>query len=302
VAQRFLILYNPTSGRGRPALVEEVARRLQEAGDEVTLKATRGPGDASTLLQQQADDYDVIVAAGGDGTLSEVINGLAGKEHRRLGVIPTGTTNVLAKELKLPTDASSVVETLRAGRTVPVYANRLNDRKFLLWVGAGFDAWVVADVDLALKKRVGKLAYALAALKRWPGYGKTSYQIRVDDHPYQAYSAIVTSGRFYAGRFRLAEPADLSQPHLGVVLFHSPSRLVLLRNLLDLALGRISSSPGIETVTGKSIHLERETRADEAGNEGRSLPGEVVQVDGDPGIQLPVDIEVDERPIQVLVP
>lgn len=299
MARRFLILYNPTSGRGRPALVEDVARRLLLAGEQVTLEATRGPGDASTRLPELEDGFDVIVAAGGDGTLSEVINGFAGRNCRTLGVIPTGTTNVLAKELRLPTDAARLTEMLRSDHTLEVYPNRVNDRKFLLWVGVGFDAWVVAGVDLALKKRIGKLAYGIAALKRWPDYGQARYHVEVDGRSFEAHSAIVSSGRFYAGRFELAEPASLSQPWVGVVLFHSPSRFGLLRNLIDLARGQIASSPGIETVTGRKVHLERVAAG--AGEES-ALVTERVQIDGDPGIELPVAIEVEAAPIRVLVP
>jgi diacylglycerol kinase family enzyme len=150
--KRILILHNPTSGRRRAGLLRATVACLLRRGVAVELFETRRAGEAEERTAELGDRYDVVVAAGGDGTVREVANGLVGK-GQPLGVIPIGTTNVLAGELCLPRSPEALAAVLAEGRSTRVHPGLLNGRRFLEVAGVGLDAWVVAAIDLERKRR-----------------------------------------------------------------------------------------------------------------------------------------------------
>ena len=164
---RILVIYNPVSGRRNKARLDRVLTRLCEAGAQVTVRETGGPGDAETYARE-AGNFDVVAVAGGDGTVNEALNGLGtlgGKTPRgktpALAFIPLGTANILAHELGLPRSAWGLAETILVGERKVVRPGRANGRLFLLMVAAGFDARVVAGVDTGTKRVLGAAAYVV---------------------------------------------------------------------------------------------------------------------------------------------
>ena len=152
-AKSMLLIVNPTAGRRRRGLVDAVASRVRAEGWTVDVVETQAAGDARRLAETcDASRYGVIAVAGGDGTINEVINGLAGRgaDAPAVGIVPLGTANVLAHELGLGFSAAAVARTMIAGRPVLMRpgeaVNGAGARCFSLMAGAGFDAKVVGAV------------------------------------------------------------------------------------------------------------------------------------------------------------
>lgn len=281
------VIYNPTAGGGRVRRLRRFVRALEQGGASVRLYYTCAPGDATRYLRGLEEQGDCVVAAGGDGTTNDVINGL--EPGVALGLFPIGTANVLAREVNMPKRPEAAARVILEGRTLPVTPARLNGRRFMVMCGIGYDAWVVDQVDLILKRRVGKLAYVISMVRQLFRYGQVRYRITVDGRPLDCFSAIITNGRYYGGGFLLSRQASLSRPSLQVLLFQRPGLLFLLRCLVALVLGRMERVDGVSSLSAERVTV--------------SAPAlEPMQADGDPVGFLPADIELESLPVPMRVP
>ena len=284
---KVLVIYNPAAGGGKEQALRRLEQALMTKGAEVEVYRTRAPGDATTFLRNRPDMPDVVVAVGGDGTTNEVVNGLS--EGVPLAVMATGTANVLARELGLPSAPEQVAEIVMSGRSLTVWPGNLNGQRFLMWVGVGYDAWVVNRVDVALKQRIGKGAYIASMLAQIGRYGSQQFRVCVDGQDYLCYTAVIANARYYGGSFILSRQADISKPALQVLLFQKPGRWFLVKCLLALLLGRMESIEGVLSLPAKGIEVA-------------AIPGEPLQADGDPAGVLPAQVQVDTRSLLVKVP
>jgi diacylglycerol kinase (ATP) len=301
-----LLIRNPTAGRRRHGLVEGVIRELKAEGWRVDLVDTAAAGDARRLAEScEADRYAVIAVAGGDGTINEVVNGLAacGERAPPLAIVPLGTANVLAHELGLAASVSAVAKTIMSGRAVlmhPGEASGAGDpegdlRCFSLMAGAGFDAKVVAGVSAPLKRRFGKAAYVWRSLIEARRYRPVRYAVEIDGVSYEAASVIVTHSRHYAGPYIVAPNAALGDPLLHVCLFERWGRSQTLRFGLALLLGRLPHTGGYRVITGRRIKVSVLSDAGE-------LRRQPVQIDGDDALTLPVSIGIASAAVRLLQP
>ncbi len=233
------LIANPVAGGDARSKIERAVRCLQAAGAVVDLTLTQKRGDAmqAAALAKQAD-FDRIIVAGGDGTLNEVVNGLA-PSTIPLAFIPFGTTNVFALEVGIPFDVEQACVVALQGLARPVCLGMAGDTRFLLMAGIGFDAEVVKGVSLPLKRRVGKLAYLVSALTvLWCPVADTIKIIDEQGRCYQGISAIIGNGRYYGGRFFITPQASLQDDTLEVCLFRRRGRLGFLFSMIKLVLGR----------------------------------------------------------------
>lgn len=289
---RLLIVLNPTAGHLRRRYIDTVVIALQARGVDVQIYETRFPGDAVQALPELAQGYDIVVAAGGDGTVNEVLNGLQGSSAR-VGIIPCGTTNVLATELGLPTRPEAIADLLAGGQVRDIYAGDVNGRRFGMMTGIGYDARVVESVDLDLKKKAGKLAYVLAMVRELRRFGQQQYLLEVDGQRHTATSVVCTLGRHYAGSYILAREARIDEPALHLVLVQTLSRWAFLLMLLALPLGLAQRLPFMKTVKGRHVRISRLPATDAP---------EKLQADGDIVGELPADIRINDTPLKVLAP
>ncbi|HZI46943.1 MAG TPA: diacylglycerol kinase family protein, partial [Pyrinomonadaceae bacterium] len=170
--RKAILISNPKTGRyaSRRRPVQELAAQLESLGIKIDLKLTQRPGDATEIAARAASNgtSDVIVA-GGDGTINEAIQGLAGT-NARLAIIPRGTGNVLARELGLPLADEQALKIVAQGKSRQIYLGLAIDeatnehRHFVLMAGIGLDASVVGRVQPKLKKRIGKAAFWVSGL------------------------------------------------------------------------------------------------------------------------------------------
>lgn len=259
-----IVIFNPVAGPRRGALLGRVLARLRALGAEVELCPTACAGDATRIAATLAPPADrLVVAAGGDGTLAEVAQGLLrnpAAARLRLGVIPLGTANVLAHEIGLPRRAGAIVRTLLAGRPMPLHVGRIEaenaaPRAFLMMAGAGFDAAVVAAVTPGFKRRCGKGAYLWHALRLAFTGRFAAIELRIDGATHRAAAAVVCNGRSYGGPYRLAPAADLTRPEFEVVLLERAGGLHLFAQALRLAAGVLHRAPGARVLAARQVEI-----------------------------------------------
>lgn len=182
--KRARIIYNPTSGRElfRKHL-PEVLEKLEIAGYETSCHATTCEGDAVKAAKYAVErGFDLIVAAGGDGTLNEVVAGVSPFEHRpKVGLIPMGTTNDFARALRIPRDIVKAVDIILAGQTIPVDVGVVNDRHFINIAGGGKMTELTYDVPSKLKTVLGQLAYYLKGIEMLPSIRASHLHIEYDE-------------------------------------------------------------------------------------------------------------------------
>ena len=239
---RICVIFNPAA-RGNKA--RHFRRQLDAIGSQCAFKATAAPGDARRLAAEAVGEgYDLVAAAGGDGTVNEVLNGLGdapdGFARVRLGVLPLGTMNVFARELKIPLRLERAWEVLRRGNEMKIdlpcvefSANgRTQRRYFIQLAGAGLDARAIELVDWQHKKKVGPLAYVVAGLKALRE-SKPQITARHNAHPsgknVTGEMILIGNGKFYGGPFEIFPQADLRNGVLDVCVLPCVNWPVLFR-------------------------------------------------------------------------
>jgi diacylglycerol kinase (ATP) len=260
-------------------------------GVRLDLAETCGAGHAESLAREAAKNgSDLIVAAGGDGTIAEVANGLMGT-GARLGVIPLGTANVLAHELGLPFSPKAVAAALAFGRTTTLWPgiaeSPTSKRLFVQMLGVGFDAHVVRHVSYPMKKLLGKGAYVLCSMMELARYRYPRIHVRLDDMDTSAASVIVSKGRYYGGRFRLALDAVPGEPGFSVILFDHSGPGAAMMYGAALPFNLLGRAPGVRRI--------RANRVDFIGNQ--PVPA---QADGDPAGCEVLSVIDATGPIQVV--
>jgi diacylglycerol kinase (ATP) len=290
IRRRALIIVNPAAGGSRRTqrLLAKLVAALARRGCDAIVRVGAEEGDVERLAREAEADFDVIVAAGGDGTIGAVANGAAAS-GRVVALLPCGTANVLAHEIGLPRRPDRLAALIVEGRARAVWPGRVAGRLFLTTASSGFDAEIVAAVSPRLKRRFGRLAFAWAILVRLWRYREHALVVRVDGAEHRAAAAIATTGRCYAGPFVIAPGADLGEPMLVLVLFRRAGRLAVIRYLAALLLGRL---PGRRDVTLLRCRAAALSSAD-------SIP---VQADGDIVAQLPVSIAIADAPLWLVRP
>ncbi len=287
-----MIIHNPAAGRPKARLrYRHVHALLASAGCQIDERVTTRRGDAERWAAEATlERYDAIAVAGGDGTLNEVVNGL-GPGAPPLAVIPLGTVNLFAREIGLAREAEAIAETILNGTSTTIRLGAVNDRRFLMVAGIGFDAHVVRGVGPRIKRTLGVVAYALRFVVELFRFRFPRYAVEADGARYSVASAVIAKGRFYAGPFILAPGARLAKPAFDLCLFRTGGVLAALSYALALGLGALARHPAVSLFDAKVVLIN-------------GPAGEPVQLDGDtpPGLTLPARITLAAQPIQVLMP
>lgn len=290
--QRVAVIYNPNSGRPRER--QQAARRfaelLGEAGRMVDICPTERPGHATDLAREAVKrGCDLVVANGGDGTMNEVLQGIVGSEAT-LGFWPGGTANVLAAELRFPSGVEQVVERILRGQVQRVTVGRANDRYFLLMAGVGLDAAVSAAVNPRLKKRLGKGAFALAALRYIWQWDIRPVRVHMPDEEVVGRFVVVGNAHSYGGGFQLTPKAELTDPDLDLCIFDSENRMDYLRFALAAVRGWHREMPGVIYRKVRKARISSAAREDAP-----------VQLDGEVTGGLPLCLEAIPQGVKLLV-
>ena len=296
-AKRAAIIYNPVARRVSRTrhLLQRTTETLARHGIDAKLVATTAPGNASVQARRQIEaGCDLIFAAGGDGTINEVANGML-HSNVPLGILPGGTANVLARELRLSMDMTKVAEQITTFQPVPVSVGVLRmgefeKRCFLCMSGAGLDAEIVCRLNLDLKAAVGKLAYYIGGFAQAfrPLY---EFKISVDGRPYEASFALISRVRNYGGDLEIARGASLLRNDFEVVMFRGTVSLRYIPYLLAVAVGQANRMSGVTVVRGRSVVCEAV--------DGKEIYS---QIDGELVGKLPIAAEIIQDALTLLLP
>jgi diacylglycerol kinase (ATP) len=284
-----IIIGNPNAGRIRHKdHLKLYAEILRAGGLDVEVWPTERPQHATELATLAGSR--LVVAAGGDGTVNEVVNGL--ESDATLGILPFGTANVLARELGLPLKAEVACKRILSGREsridVGVATNHEGvERRFTCMAGIGLDAHVVGEVTPRLKRFLKALAFPLAAFKVYSEGDLPMLHIEHGDDTYLAQFAIVANGQYYGGDFRTAEDAALTTGKLEVVLVERVSWL-LRPDVLARILAKKPLDRSMHSFTARELC---------ATSPGVQVP---VQLDGEVWGRLPMSFRIDPAALKVV--
>ena len=241
------VMFNPVSGSYSARRADQILSLLRGAGIEPQpmLPASEQAAKAQVRALCQGEHRPLIIAVGGDGTINTVINGLE-PQSATLGVIPLGTANVLARELGIRTIADAVAR-IAAGSVRPFsvgeVASSAGSRRFLLMAGIGIDGAVVGGVRSGEKRRLGKLAYLLSALRQLRDWDRSALTVSDGQRSVECHTAIIANAAHYGGPYIMAPTADIFAPTLAVVPLATFSRRGFARFALTLLLtGRAPQS------------------------------------------------------------
>lgn len=282
-----LIIANPTSGGYDAGVLADVQARLEGLGFDTRIHLTSYAGEIGEICSDPELFAGTLVIAGGDGSINEAVVGL--QDHPlppQLAVIPLGTANVLALELALPRKAKAIAELIAKQKTEPLHFGIVNGRPFVLMASTGFDAEVVHAVPLALKRRFGKLAYVMTAIRTGLTRKGIPLQIVLDGQECSGKFAVASNARHYGGPFVIC-PSGATEPGLHMLILEKDDPWSSLRYGIALMLGRIHKSRG---ATVKAFTSARITA---------TLPV-AAQVDGDPFGTTPLEIRQANKTIPVL--
>src|SRR5216110_1399043 len=303
--QNALLIHNPKAGNGgsaRRRLLDQARHIFAARGIDADLAETTGPGHATEIAARAAaENRGLVIACGGDGTLNEIVNGLAAHQNGQrvpLALLPGGTANILAKELDLPWDILSGAEKLVRGMVKEIalgLATPLDQpakKKYFLSVGgAGPDGMIVYSLDLDLKARLGILAYWWQGACEVFRYRFPHFRIVVGDQELHASLAIVGRTKNYGGPFKITTGADLFEDQFEIMARTTQSGLRYLSYLPTLWMGNLRCTEGVHFYKSDTVICEPLDKSPL-----------YAQVDGEPLARLPVEFKIVPRALKLLVP
>lgn len=282
-----LVIINPAA-RGQRATA--LLQKVEALSPGAIVRMTSAPGEARALAEKAAhhDGIRRIVAAGGDGTINEVVNGIAGSEAA-LGLLPIGTMNVFATELGIPVNnLGRAWEIVERGAVRRVDLPRANTHHFVQLGGIGFDAQVVAATSFDFKKTFGPLSYVISATQIATQKPPRLF-IESDGACYEGSFVLIGNGRYYGGPFIIFKEARVDDGKLDVLIFKNLGYLDIVRYLQAIIFGKHTSLADVEYFQTEevSVHSDEE------------VP---VEVDGDVIGELPVTFRVAPKQLKVIAP
>jgi diacylglycerol kinase (ATP) len=298
VYRRAVLIYNPVAGKllgGGSRLTNLVLERLAADGHTVTAQHTPAAGTAADLARKAVDaGADLVLAFGGDGTINEVAEGLIGTQVP-LGLIPGGTANVLACELKLGSKPESVAHRVGKWRPRRIAVGRVQcagapPRHFLAMAGVGLDAHIVYKMSADAKKKWGKLAY-------WAGgFGQLTrtleeFDVEIDGRRHRASFALVTKVRNYGGDLQIARRVSILDDQFEIILFAGRSSAGYLKYFTGVAVNQLDGMSGVTILRARKACFRAE-----AGDRV------YVQIDGEYAGQLPGEVELTPDALTLLMP
>ena len=289
---RAFLVYNPVAGRrfNRRAL-EEAISYLRGQGLALDIEHTLAPGQATQLARRAADQgYDLVVACGGDGTVSEVANGLAGSSVP-MGVLPAGTVNIWATEAGIPRRPLAAARVLLEGDIRSVDLGAAGLRYFLLMAGVGLDGAIVRDLKPPVKRHLGRAAYILTGALTIAGFKGSRVVLLVDGQRLDRHVVWIVIGntRLYGGVVTVTPHARADDGLLDLCIFPGRGFLASAGYLVALLAGKHLSLKGVEYRPCKEVSVES----------GRPLP---IQADGDAIGHTPQTFRVAAGALRVVVP
>jgi len=294
-----VLIVNPTAGGGRRVPQLNEARRIfRNAGIETELLETTEPGEATIFARRAVEQSrDLAIVCGGDGTVNEAVNGLA-LSQVPMAVLPSGTANVLAKELGLPWNlpraaaqiAQAPYHRIALGLAIPEKSSG-EPRYFLSLAGAGADGALVSAVRPEIKQKSGIFAYWQEGFRQLSQYNFPLFRTMMADGPIDASLVIVGRTKHYGGPFKITTEADLRRPEFELAFVTTRSAWRYLAYLPLIWAGKLRNARHVHFFKADSLHCASTTSSHV-----------LIQVDGEPAGRLPVDFRIVPDALTLAIP
>lgn len=289
-----VIISNLVAYRASSRKVAMASYYLQSKGYEVEVLFTDKKGDAEKLSKEAIKKSpSLIIAAGGDGTFNEVINGIAGSEIP-MAILPLGITNVLAKELGIPETVKKSMEIAVNGipRIVSLGKITLQEdapkaRYFCMMAGMGFDGMTVFELNKTLKKISGKGSHFYSGLKVLSHFHPNELTFTIGEKSYSGYSAVIGNGAKYGGHVKVTPDAKLTDPNLYVCIFKGKKRLDICRYILGVLTKRHLRFKDVEYLMAERVQIDGSAH---------------IQIDGDYLGMTPAIVEMAPFTVRLVYP
>jgi diacylglycerol kinase (ATP) len=286
--KKICIIYNSKISLFNKFLLNRIIKILKK-NSHVETFATERIGHATLLCKVHIKNFDIVVAAGGDGTINEVINGM--DEKTSLGIIPLGTANIGAYEADISKNPSKAAQIILSGKIKKIHIQEANNRKFFLMTGVGYDASIVETVqsNLLLKKIFGKLLFFIISIAKLIYFKKYELKILANNKVYLANWVIITNAKHYGGSFQLTRDTNIFEKKLITYLFINLSRFEVIKNLLKiLKKQNLEENNKVIKIISDDIFINSKSK----------VP---IQCDGEFIGNLPLQIKNTKRTINLLV-
>lgn len=300
MTMKTVLVYNPTAGPWdmlRP--LKRLATYLGKCGWSIDLVQTQYEGDASRYAREAASGgVDLILVAGGDGTINEIANGLSNSDTV-MGIVPVGTGNILAHQLRMPilSPVTPIVrdigDVLLRSRVQRVDVGLVNDRRFICWAGLGLDAEIAAQMEPRPRhiKRLRTLPYILTGLVVASEYRGVRARFTIGEHDFRTRTllAVASNIQLYAAFFQIAPQARMDDGLLDVYVFKGLNFAYALKSVFQMLGHRHHNSPDVMHVLASQMEVE-------------TSPSVAIHLDGDPMGNTPARLSIVPDALRLLVP
>lgn len=292
--KRAMIIINPTSGKEEAIRYADQATNLLKAEDYyVTIKETQKEFDATSFCKEACEEeFDLLVSAGGDGTLHETINGMMNSEHRpTLAVIPLGTVNDFARALQIPLNPEKAIQTLTSKRTRKADLGKINDSLFINVVAAGKLAESLSEVPSESKSKLGFFAYVKEGIKTLSGQAASPMKITYDGETWEGDAILFVAAltNSVGGFEQLAPGAKIDDGFLHCFIIKDINWFNTAVVGTSLLAGNLENSRHVHSFKAKDIQVESSEQV-------------TTNIDGESGLCLPIHITLLPSHVNVLIP
>lgn len=287
-----LFIVNPAAGKSKASkLIPKITSHMENRKIHFKIINTEYPGHAKELASKAKEEgFDMVVAVGGDGTLYEVVNGGVGKDIK-IGVIPAGTGNDLAKTLLIPRDTIGALDVIIAGKEKKIDLGKINGHYFINVAGAGFDCDVLVETQKLKKYLSGILAYIVGIFKALINYKPRKMELILDGKKLseQVFLIAIANGKYYGGGMKVAPDADIQDGYFDICVVKHVSKLTVIKLLKTFVNGEHTKHPRVDTYKAKTIEIYSE----------KPFP---VNADGEIAGSTPIKMECIPQILTVIVP
>ena len=280
-----VVILNPTAGNLET--VRDCQDRVESIVGRMPIRITSHAGEAEVLARRAVEEgFGRVVAAGGDGTVNQIANGIAGSTAA-LGILPMGTVNVFAMELGLPANLERCWEIIRSGNVRWVDLPSANGKYFVQLGGIGLDAQAVKETTVAFKRSLGPLSYLISAAHIAARQPPQLFIESEDAHVREGSFVLVGNGRLYGGPFPFFKQAAIDDGLLDVVVFKRLGILEIIKYLHDVVFSSDIRVPEVEYFQTRDLRVSSD----------QDVP---MELDGELAGKCPVDFRMHEKALAVL--
>lgn len=289
-----LFIINPTAGGGKTkSLIPIIEEKMKENNINYCIHLTTRPREATKIAEEMVDNYSVIVAVGGDGTVNEVAKGLINKKKGILGIIPSGTGNDFVRAIGLQIDPVKAIDSIINGRYEKMDIGKINGYSFLNIASIGFDTEVVIHTN-SIKKRIkNKTAYIIGIITTLFSYKRRKTKLYIDNYIIDRDMVLlaVGNGSFYGGGLHVLPMAEVNDGYFHLCLVKNISNLKILFLFPSIIKGNhLKYKKYVEIFKAKRVEVKNSQ------NISLNIDGEIVNIDRD------IVFEMDEYKLDIIVP